>query len=439
VTMEILNYGIGGPNLGDPAHGGVICPDPNSRAILRLQRLKDNSGLTDPTGPTCADTPEITGANNSNDYWPNVLFDPREGLVRDAAPPVATSVVLGGVMYYVSLDVTNLSKWFKGVAPYAAGTGINALNVNGYSVYFSDRRNNNNAASLETGDYGWEDIINPLSAAGTPNNLLDTAEDVNGNLVLDTYGQFPSYTLGAARAAPNTVPPGAVAPLVAGAGPLTQLTGPQAQVNRAILFRRALKLINGSLGSIVAPGLTIVAENPVYVQGDWNMNVAVPVAGDGHVATSIIADGVTLLSSSWNDDTMFQNPYAADSRPRPANSYYRVAIIGGKNQSFPWSPGPQSWGASYEIGTDGGAHNFLRMLEGNGATTVNYLGSIATFYFSRQALGIFKCCALTVYNWPTRAFAFDTDFLTPTLLPPLTPVFRDIDDLGFSQEIRPGK
>ena len=79
------------------------------------------------------------------------------------------------------------------------------------------------------------------------------------------------------------------------------------------------------------------------------------------------------------------------------------------------------------------------MLEGNGATTVNYLGSIATFYFSRQASGIFKCCALTVYNWPTRAFSFDTDFLTPTLLPPLTPVFRDIDDLGFSQEIRPGK
>ena len=71
---------------------------------------------------------------------------------------------------------------------------------------------------------------------------------------------------------------------------------------------------------------------------------------------------------------------------------------------------------------------------------MNYLGSIATFYYSRQATGIYKYSnAPTVYEVPTRAFSFDTNFLNPTLLPPLTPVFRDVDDLGFSQEIRPGK
>ena len=101
--------------------------------------------------------------------------------------------------------------------------------------------------------------------------------------------------------------------------------------------------------------------------------------------------------------------------------------------SFPQPPG--GW-AAVDFGTDGGAHNFLRMLEQGG--TVNYVGSIATFFYNRQATGTFKCCT-TVYGAPTRNFAFDTDFLDPTKLPPLTPVFRDLDTLGFSQVIQAGQ
>jgi len=115
---------------------------------------------------------------------------------------------------------------------------------------------------------------------------------------------------------------------------------------------------------------------------------------------------------------------------RSTQSYYRVAIIAGKNAPF-----PQPSGTASDFGTDGGAHNFLRMLETGG--TVNYKGSIATFYYNRQAVGVYKCCT-TVYGAPTRNFTFDTDFLDPALLPPLTPVFRDLNSLGFTQEIRPG-
>ena len=75
------------------------------------------------------------------------------------------------------------------------------------------------------------------------------------------------------------------------------------------------------------------------------------------------------------------------------------------------------------------------MLEQGG--TVNYRGSIATFFYSRQTTGTYKCCT-TVYGPPVRQFNFDVNFLTPALLPPLTPVFRDINTLGFSQETRPG-
>jgi len=407
VTTEILRLGIASSNLA-----GTICGEPTADAILKIQRLRDNGG-----GPC-----NYGNSLNATDYWPQVIFDTREALVRDAAP--GATLLLGGVMQYVLLDVRNLSRWFQGAI---GATGNTALSNNGYTVYFSDRRNNRNVANLETGEYGWEDVVNPDTAAGTANNALDAGEDVNGNGVVDTYGQFPSYA-GVA----NSVPPGSIAPLDVTARPATGLTMAQAQVNRAVLFRHALKLANGSLGNIVAPGLSIVSENPVYIQGDWNASVAAGF-GNPHVATSVIADAVTLLSNAWNDVNSFTSPYALGGRNRSANTFYRVAIIAGKGPSFPQPLG--GW-AAVDFGTDGGAHNFLRMLEQGG--TVNYVGAIATFFFNRQATGTYKCCA-TVYGAPTRNFSFDIDFLDPTKLPPLTPVFHDLNTLGFSQVIQAGQ
>ncbi len=257
---------------------------------------------------------------------------------------------------------------------------------------------------------------------------------MNGSTTLETYGQFPSY-----NGVYNSAPPGAQAPLTAAPlRPLSDIRAPYAQVNRAVLFRRALKLVNGGLGNIVAPGLTIAAENPVYIQGDWNASQAGFV--EPNVATSVAADSVTLLSNAWNDNLSFTSPYNAGQRPRAANTFYRVAIISGKGPTFPRPTNGE--GATY--GTDGGVHSFLRFLEGGGGNTVSYRGSMATLYYHRQAISPFKCCGVAgigglVYDVPRRAYAFDLDFLDPALLPPLTPMFRDLNALGFTQETRPGK
>lgn len=412
VTLEILNYGIAGPSLT-----GSACGLPTPNAILRLERLRDSGNNA------CT-----AGSFNSNDYWPNVLFDTREGLFRDTDPG-NTNVTLGGTMYYVTLDVGNLSKWFKAIAPYDTGSGASALSANGYTVYFSDRRNNRNGSSQETAEYGFEDFVNADQANGAPNNHTDTGEDVNGNNVFDTYGQFPSY-----GGTANTAVPGATAPLDLTARPSTAVASPLVKVNRPILFRRALKLTNGGLGNIVSPGLTVATENPVYIQGNWNMNAYPPPNNDGHVATSVIADAVTLLSGNWNDLNSFSSPYVNTGRPR-AVSYYRVAIISGKGMAF-----PNPMGTTADFGNDGGVHNFLRYLEdANGP--VNYRGSIASFYYNRQAVGTFKCSAAcgTVFGAPVRNYDFDIDFLDATKLPPLTPVFRDLNTVAFSVENRPGK
>ncbi len=359
------------------------------------------------------------------------LFDAREAMVRDNVTP--PSPLLGGTMYYVSIDVQNLKRWFAGTIPSAGATGTIAHNSNGagYSVYFSGRRNNNSLQTglgVETGEYGWEDIVNPASAPGTAKGVLDTGEDVNGDGVLQTYGQYPHN--------PANSFVGWTAPLDATARPGVGLTAIQAQSNRAVLFRRALKLINGKLITPIL-GLTVISENPVYVQGDWNANSAGGGWADPHAATSVLADAVTLLSANWGFDVSFANPYNSAARNRPTDSYYRLAILGGKNPAFPL---PTAFApAAADFGSDGGAHNFLRMLENNGAgSTVHYQGSIATFFFSRQGTGVYKY-TLNIYAAPTRDFTFDLDFLDPAKLPPLTPVFRDINTIGFFQELRPGK
>ena len=273
---------------------------------------------------------------------------------------------------------------------------------------------------------GEDQRLIPQRGRGEPDSQFENpGEDVNANGALDQYGQFP-----------RNVVAGSLAPLNGTARPQNNIERGHAQVNRAILFRRALKLTNGARGNIVAPGLTIVAENPVYVQGDWNLDAASLANTDlPHVATSIISDAVTLLSNDWSDNRSFGSPYAAGGRVRSTESYYRFAVIAGKNRPFLRSAVVDA--VDQDFGSDGGAHNFLRMLEGGGAETrVNYRGSIATFYYSRQAVGVYKG---GVYGAPNRNFNFDSDFLTPALLPPLTPVFRDINALGFRQEIRPGR
>ena len=64
----------------------------------------------------------------------------------------------------------------------------------GFTVYFSDRRNNRNTANLETGDYGFEDFVNPAVASGAPNATLDGGEDINGNKSSTPMARFRTTT-----------------------------------------------------------------------------------------------------------------------------------------------------------------------------------------------------------------------------------------------------
>jgi hypothetical protein len=135
----------------------------------------------------------------------------------------------------------------------------------------------------------------------------------------------------------------------------------------------------------------------------------------------------------------FANP--TNSKDRLASTtYYRMAVMGGKTNHFAAYNGATallSWGVQ-DTGTDGGVHNFLRYDEDWSNATLNYLGSMASFYLSRQGTGIYKCCN-TVYNPPTRNYTFDVDFQNINKLPPGTPRFTDVNALSYYQSILPNQ
>jgi len=476
VTQEILKLGIAGRNLNPglginpltqfpnepPLPGAQIapstCADPSPNAVIRLERVRDNPSNYAANGICGVNNSKIPATpTNSQDYWPNVLFDTREGIVRDAAPG-GGNVTLAGIINYVELDANNLGRWLTGQIGKSGPGAFDAQNQPyDYVVYFSDRRGNYvstggltsvwppvSPSGNETGEYGFNDFVNSNDAAnGCPDGKAEKpGEDLAENGVLYTYGMKPAPSvtnamfgdaLGSALT-PNSCAVGKVWP-----GYFVN-NAQDARMNPPLFFRRALKVVNGSnlklsLNAVPCPGntvcgLTIASENPVYLQGDYNANSGGAGFNDPHVGSAILADAVTLLSNKFSDVNSFSAPYNLGQR-NAATTWYRVAVLAGKGPGFTWIGGTAS-----DFGSDGGMHNFLRYIENWGGQTLNYTGSIVSMFYNRQAVGTFKCCT-TVYSPPTRGYNFDTDFLDPSLLPPRTPLFRDINTTGFAQILYP--
>jgi hypothetical protein len=460
ITTQWLGYGFAKSGLiARTAPGADTSGHPN--AILIFQQLADRNGdgTISGSGTNTAVTSggvamgfenssmTASGTNAGINFYPINFYDPREGFPRDTTTLTGTQCYANGIMNAVELDLGNLQQWLKGNGAYTSGNGknVNFVNQNGYLLFFSDRRgmepdpNATPTANVTTGESGIEDVVNWSSATGTPDGLLETkgnsgsAEDVDQNNLLDNWGEvnigdgFGANTNGAT---PN---PYGVVDCWNG--------GRQNWVSGA---RHVLKLVDGGLGNLPVRldnnggGFTVASENPVYVQGNYNTdntdgfwgNTAAADPGN-HAAAAIIADAVTLLSNGWSDLNSMAHPLNLGNR-NATETYYRMAIAGGKNLNFlqPTVGNPPN-----DFGTDGGVHNFLRYIE-NWGTTLHYRGSIVSLYYAQYATGIYKCCNL-VYSPPTRDYYFDKDFLTPTQLPPGTPMLQDIENLSYWQNFNP--
>ena len=486
VTKEWLELGFA-RGLTSPSGAGTNPINPYAILLFQVPADRNADGTLDKTGvaAACSSTtshghttttctsgkpPEVqTDASSSayygssanttsvtrTNWYPINFYDAREGEVRDKVLSGDQSCAVAGMMNSVDLDVANLKYW---LANSTTGKTADYKGQNGYILFFSDRRgmlknpngtpsDTTNTTNTKTGDSGLEDSINSSVTDGTPDGSLDTIptgktyspEDVNLNKKLDNWG---GNNLGLGFGLNNTIAANTAKPnpYVRIPDPNCPITGRKNWVSGA---RHVLKLIDAGLNLPTKPdgtgGFTVASENPVYIQGNYNTNSSDPTwtsstASDptGHAAAAVIADAVTLLSNQWSELTSLNNPSDANSGPRPAvTTYYRTAIAAGKNVNFP-SPS-FSTSTTYGFGTDGGLHNFLRFLEDWSNDKLYYKGSLVSLYYSTYATGTFKCCAYSVYQPPDRNYTFDSDFATPSGLPPGTPMFRDVENLTYHQ------
>jgi len=421
VTKEWLQLGFA-RGVTPPAVGAPNAVHPNAILLLQAQADRGGNGVASPGTELVKDGVTgnyVNGIATRNNWYPLNMYDAREGEFRENQR-VTPNCSIGGVMNLVEIDVNNLKKWLAGTIG-TTGSTTDFATQNGYILFISDRRGMiaSPTAGTKNGEYGYEDVINPNSVTGAPDQLLNAGEDVNANNLLDTYSaNFLGLGFGVAQ--PNSLPNTTVSCMNV-ARP-NWVSGP----------RHAVRLVNGNLGNLPVRndnglgGFTVASEQPVYILGNYNANAA--GFGDPHSEAAVLGDTVTLLSNNWTDLASLNSPATIAGRVA-GTSFYRVAIATGKNINFPQ---PAFAGVPQDFGTDGGVHNFLRYLEDWSNATLNYRGSMVSLFYSQYATGVFKCCG-TVYNAPTRAYAFDVDFLDLSKLPPGTPKFRDVDNVGFQQ------
>jgi len=166
-------------------------------------------------------------------------------------------------------------------------------------------------------------------------------------------------------------------------------------------------LTNG--GTLPSNGLSVVTPDPLYVVGNWNVtnNNGQGMLQTANVADTLpsafYADAITILSPAWtpNNSTLGIN-----SRTATADTV-NAAILTGIVPSN---------GTYYS----GGVENFPRFMENWSGVNFYYNGSMVEMFTSQIANYPWPGTG-TVYNPPTRNWAFDTNFNNPSQLPPLTP------------------
>jgi hypothetical protein len=170
----------------------------------------------------------------------------------------------------------------------------------------------------------------------------------------------------------------------------------------------AIRLIHGS--TLPAAGLTIATSNPMYVEGDYNtsgVNQSTANTSQARPA-ALICDALTILSANWKDShggSALSNRQATDTT---VNAAVITGIVPTTSAAF-----------------SGGSDNAIRLLEDWTGKTLTFNGAIAVLWDSRIANTPWGLSS-SIYNPPTRSFAWDQNFATYSKLPPGTPEFRTV-------------
>ena len=172
---------------------------------------------------------------------------------------------------------------------------------------------------------------------------------------------------------------------------------------------RAIRLKNGA--TLPSSGLTIVSENPVYIQGNYNTGSGtVPsntgtytdpdVTGYTRKPAAVYADAINILSNNWSD----ANSTLSTSNRPATNTTVNTALVTGE---VPSGNGNYS----------GGGENFVRFLEDWTNKDFTYYGSMVELFNSATATGPWSGSG-NQYKQPNLHWYYDDATFSNTSGPP---------------------
>jgi hypothetical protein len=180
-------------------------------------------------------------------------------------------------------------------------------------------------------------------------------------------------------------------------------------------------------GAIDPTGATVVSDQAVYVEGDYNTGLGA-CSSFGSCPKSpaaLMGDTLNVLSNGWSGSAACRNDCQSfqplGSRPAASTTLF-TAFLAGIDQT---TPGVYN----------GGLENYPRFHEDWGGRTLGYRGSFVSLGTPRHSTG--PWCGTgggcNIYNPPGRNWDYDTDFQNVANLPPLTPRFVAVEQILFTE------
>ncbi|MER3484184.1 MAG: hypothetical protein C4332_14585, partial [Meiothermus sp.] len=175
-----------------------------------------------------------------------------------------------------------------------------------------------------------------------------------------------------------------------------------------VRIRNAAKLEATASSAPAIRGLTVITDQALYVQGDYNATNKKPAA--------LIADSLNLLSNAWNSANELSMSPQGTNQPVASDTAVYAAFLGGTDKT-----GNAEGAAGQDRDNyNGGLENYPRFHENWNGKTLTYRGSFVSLGEPRHVNGRWD---RQVYTPPNRDWGFDTDFNDAARLPPLSPRF----------------
>ncbi len=310
------------------------------------------------------------------DAW-NGMVDVEVGSLT--VPAAADLDPVAGSTYWDSADIRIVLN-LNGASPAievrdAAGnvkaSGTTILNGCGSATYSNSLKDNREGKWIQLLDIDLRDLLDCFHANGLAGVAIDDATD--GGLVWHLSVDGPD------------------------SGTLN---------NYGVRVRNGAELASTHLGAPPVKGLTIVTDQAMYVQGDFN--------SVGKKPASFLADSMNVLSNNWNDAN---SGLALASRPASTTTINAGILAGTDTTGGIEGAGGQDLGQF-----NGGFLNLVRLHENWTGNTLNYLGSFVSLNEPRHVNGAWSYGVY--YTDPTWNWSFDDDiFVDPLTFPPLSPIF----------------